>query len=192
MRRTISVSRLYDSKAAAGAADRRGLCYPSDLTDAEWERIAPLIRPAKRGGRLRAVNVCGVLNAIFYVLSAGCQWAALSKDLPLRSTAWAYFDLWKWDGALERIHRELYVAMREQEGRKANPTTAIIDRQSAKGAQKGAHAPPSSTPDDRCSVAPYSPPCALATALLSPRKTRSPHNAPPTARLDWPAAAGAG
>lgn len=120
------------------AADRRGLRYPSDLTDAEWALIAPLIRPAKRGGRPRTVDVREVLNAILYVLSAGCQWAALPKDLPPRSTAWAYFDLWEWDGTLERIHHALYVAVREQAGRAASPTTAIIDSQSAKGAQKGA------------------------------------------------------
>lgn len=120
------------------AADRRGLRYPSDLTDAEWALIAPLIRPAKRGGRPRTVDVREVLNAILYVLSAGCQWAALPKDLPPRSTAWAYFDLWEWDGTLERIHHALYIAVREQAGHEASPTTAIIDSQSAKGAQKGA------------------------------------------------------
>ena len=58
------------------AADRRGLRYPSDLTDAEWTLVAPLIRPAKRDGRPRTVNVREVLNAIFYVLSTGCQWNA--------------------------------------------------------------------------------------------------------------------
>jgi len=120
------------------AADRRGLRYPSDLTDTEWALIAPLIRPAKRGGRPRTVDVREVLNAILYVLSVGCQWAALPKDLPPRSTAWAYFDLWEWDGTLERIHHALYIAVREQEGHEASPTTAIIDSQSAKGAQKGA------------------------------------------------------
>ena len=120
------------------AAVRRGFRYPSDLTDTEWALIAPLIRPAKRGGRPRTVDVREVLNAILYVLSVGCQWAALPKDLPPRSTAWAYFDLWEWDGTLERIHHALYIAVREQEGREASPTTAIIDSQSAKGAQKGA------------------------------------------------------
>src|SRR5215210_2538835 len=69
-------------------ADRRGLRYPSDLTDAEWALIAPLIRPAKRGGRPRSVDVREVLNAIFYVLWTGCQWKALPKDLPPRSTVW--------------------------------------------------------------------------------------------------------
>jgi transposase len=68
------------------AADRRGLRYPSDLTDAEWALVAPLIRPAKRGGRPRTVAVREVPNAIFYVLSTGCRWAALPKDLPPKST----------------------------------------------------------------------------------------------------------
>jgi len=66
------------------AADRRGLRYPSDLTDAEWALVAPLIRPAKRGGRPRTVDVREVLNAIFYVLSTGCQWAAVPKGSTVR------------------------------------------------------------------------------------------------------------
>ena len=118
------------------AADRRGLRYPSDLTDAEWALVAPLIRPAKRGGRPRSVDVREVLNAIFYVLWTGCQWKALPKDLPPRSTVWEYLDLWNWDGTLERIHHTLY-EVREKAGREASPTTAIIDSQSAKGAVKG-------------------------------------------------------
>jgi transposase len=119
------------------AADRRGLRYPSDLTDAECALVAPLIRPAKRGGRPRTVDVREVLNAIFYVLSTGCQWNALPSDLPPRSTVWDYLDLWEWDGTIERIHHALYVQSREQAGREASPTTAIIDAQSAKGAVKG-------------------------------------------------------
>lgn len=120
------------------AADRRGLRYPSDLRDDEWALVAPMIRPAKRGGRPRVVNLRQVLNAIFYVLSTGCQWQALPKDLPPKSTVWDYLDLWQWDGTIERIHHVLYVAVREQAGREASPTTAIIDSQTAKGAQKGA------------------------------------------------------
>ena len=121
-----------------GYADRRGLRYPSDLTDAEWAMLAPMIPPAKRGGRPRDVNVREVLNAIFYVLSTGCQWKALPKDLPPKSTAHHYFMLWDWDGTLERIHHTLYVAAREQAGREASPTAAIIDSQTSKAAQKGA------------------------------------------------------
>ena len=120
------------------AAARHGPRYPSDLTDVEWSLVEPLIPPAKRGGRRRSVNLREVLNAIFYVLSTGCQWNALPKDLPPKSTVYDYLDLWDWDGTLERIHHTLYVAVREREGREASPTAAIIDSQSVKGAQKGA------------------------------------------------------
>jgi transposase len=119
------------------AADRSGLRYESDLTNAEWALVAPLICPAKRGGRPRTVNVREVLNAIFYVLWTGCQWKALPKDLPPRSTVWEYLDLWEWDGTLSRIHHALYVETREMAGREASPTTAIIDSQTTKGAVKG-------------------------------------------------------
>ena len=62
------------------AVDRQGLRYPSDLTDAEWTLLASMIPPAKRGGRPRDVDVREVLNAIFYVLSTGCQWKALPRS----------------------------------------------------------------------------------------------------------------
>jgi transposase len=137
------------------AADRRGLRYPSDLTDAEWALVAPMIRPAKRGGRPRTVDVREVLNAIFYVLWTGCQWKALPRDLPPRSTVWDYLDRWEWDGTLSRIHHALYVAVRERAGREASPTTAIIDSQSVKGAPKAAprSIPRVSTPGRKCSAA---------------------------------------
>jgi transposase len=124
------------------AADRRGLRYESDLSDSEWALVAPLIRPAKRGGRPRTVDIREVLNAIFYVLWTGCQWKALPKDLPPRSTVWEYLDLWDWDGTLGRIHHVLYVEVRERAGREASPTTAIIDSQTAKGSSKGGSARP--------------------------------------------------
>ena len=121
------------------AADRRGLRYPSDLTDAEWALIGPMIPPAKRGGRKRTVDIREVLNAIFYVLATGCQWKALPKDLPPKSTAHSYFMLWEWNGTLERIHDALHVALREAAGKEPSPSVAVIDSQSAKAAQKGAH-----------------------------------------------------
>ena len=117
--------------------DRDGLRYPSDLTDAEWAHIASLITPAKRGGRKRSVDVRDVVNGIMFVLSTGCQWRYVPKDLPPRSTLFDYFDLWTWDGTLERIHHALYVKCREAMGREASPTACIIDSQSVKGAEKG-------------------------------------------------------
>ena len=123
-----------------GIYDRGGLRYPSDVNDAEWEIVAPMIPPAKRGGRPRTVNIREVLNGIFYVLSTGCQWRAVPKDLPPSSTIRDYLDLWDWDGTLERIHHALYVEVRERSGKAASPSVAIIDSQSVKGAEKGGRA----------------------------------------------------
>ena len=98
----------------------------------------PFVPPARRGGRKREVNVREVINAIFYVLSTDCQWNALPKDLPPKSTAHDYFILLDRDGALQRMHEALYLMAREQAGREASPTVAIIDSQSVEAAQKGA------------------------------------------------------
>ena len=117
--------------------NRDGLRYPSDLSDAEWSHIAGLIPPGKRGGGKRRVDLREVMNGIMYVLSTGCQWRAIRKDLPPRSTLFDYLDLWSWDGTLERIHHALYVECRENGEREASPTAAIIDSQSVKSAEKG-------------------------------------------------------
>ena len=117
--------------------DRSKLRYPSDLTDPEWALIGPLIPPAKRGGNKRTVDVRAVVNGLLYILSTGCQWAALPKDLPARSTVNDYVRRWDDDGTLNRIHHALYVQCREQAGREASPSAAIIDSQSVKGAEKG-------------------------------------------------------
>jgi transposase len=120
-----------------GRYDRDHLRYPSDVTDEEWALIAPLIPPAKCGGNKRHVDVCEVVNGIMYVLSTGCQWRAIPKDLPPRSTVHGYLDLWIYDGTLDRIHSVLYEKCREQAGREASPTACIIDSQSVKSAEKG-------------------------------------------------------
>jgi transposase len=120
-----------------GRYDRSKLRYPSDLTDAEWALVEPLIPPGKSGGGKRKVVLREVVNGLMYILSTGCQWRAVPKDLPPRSTLFDYFDLWNWDGTLGRIHEELYVKCREAMGREASPTAAIIDSQSVKGAEKG-------------------------------------------------------
>jgi transposase len=120
--------------------DRAGLRYPSDLTDAEWALVEPLIPPARRGGRRRTVDVREVLDGIFYVPATGCQWRALPKDLPPRSTVHDYLTLWARDGTLRRLHHALFVQAREQAGKEASPTAAIIDSQSVKAAEKGGRA----------------------------------------------------
>ena len=89
------------------------------------------------GGYERTVDVREVMNGVMYVLSTGCQWRALPKDLPPKSTVHDYFIFWSCDGTLDRIHHALYVACREQAEREASPTVAIIDSQSVKGAEKG-------------------------------------------------------
>lgn len=117
--------------------DRDHQRYPSDLTDEEWAHVVPLIPPAKRGGRRRTVNLREVMNGVMYVLSTGCQWRYVPKDLPPKSTIFLYFDRWTYDGTLERIHHALYVACREKLGREASPTACVIDSQSVKSAEKG-------------------------------------------------------
>lgn len=117
--------------------DRSRLRYPSDLTDAEWALVAPSIPRAKRGGNKRTVDMREVVNGLMYVLGTGCQWRAIPKDLPPRSTVNFYFCRWQYDGTLDRLHHALYVLCREQAGRDASPTAAVIDSQSVKGAEKG-------------------------------------------------------
>ena len=120
-----------------GRYDRSKLRYPSDLTDDEWALVKPLIPPAKRGGNKRRVDERAIVDGLMYILSTGCQWRALPSDLPPRSTVHDYFDLWSWDGTLDRLHHALYVKCRELAGREASPTVAIIDSQSVKAAEKG-------------------------------------------------------
>src|ERR1700751_3789099 len=120
-----------------GRYDRSKLRSPSDLTDEEWGLIRPLIPPAKRGGNKRTVDEREIVNGLMYILSTGCQWGSLPKDLPPRSTVNDYFCRWDYDGTLECIHQVLYVKCRELAGRDASPTAAIIDSQSVKSAEKG-------------------------------------------------------
>jgi len=117
--------------------NRDKLRYPSDVTDEEWSQIEPLIPPARRGGRRRAVEVREVVNGLMYMLSTGCQWWYIPKDLPPRSTLFDYFCRWTQTGTLEKIHQTLYVQCREKAERNAEPTAGIIDSQSVKSAEKG-------------------------------------------------------
>ncbi len=120
-----------------GRYDRSKLRYPTDLTDEEWALIGPLIPRAKPGGNKRKVRERDLLDGLMYILGTGCQWAALPKDLPARSTVNDYFRRWTDDGTLGRIHFTLYGKCRELAGRDASPTAAIVDAQSVKSAEKG-------------------------------------------------------
>ena len=82
--------------------ERDKLRYPSDLTDEEWSLIGPLIPPSKHGGRHRKVDLREIVNGLMYVLSTGCQWRYVPKDLPPKSTLHDYLGLWNWDGTRRR------------------------------------------------------------------------------------------
>jgi transposase len=120
--------------------DRGQLRHESDLTDEEWAEIVPHIPPAKPGGNKRTVNIREVVNGLMYILSTGCQWDAIPRDLPRKSTIHDYFDRWRDDRTLDHIHHALYVKCREQLDREPGPTAAVIDSQSVKSAEKGGSA----------------------------------------------------
>ena len=111
--------------------------YPSDLTDDQWNELAPLLPPAKRGGRHRKVDMREVMNGILYVLRNGCTWRSMPHDLPPWGTVWWYFREWRLDGTWERIHETLRPRVRESAGKDATPSAAIIDSQSVKTTEKG-------------------------------------------------------
>jgi len=116
---------------------RNGLRYASDLTDAEWALIARKMPPRQRLGRPREVDLREIVQAIFYILSTGCQWRALPSEFPPYSTVQSYFYAWRDTGRWHRIVEALVRQARRKLGRKPKPTAAIIDSQSASTTQAG-------------------------------------------------------
>jgi putative transposase len=106
--------------------------YPSDLSDREWEIFAPLIPPAKSGGRPRKWPRRKILNAVFYLLRSGCQWRMLPREFPPWSTVHHYFRLWRIDGTREKINATLRERIRTSGGRNPQPSAGILETQSVK------------------------------------------------------------
>ena len=114
--------------------------YPSDVTEAQWALLAPLVeRPRRADGRGRppAVDLREVVNAILYVLHEGCRWRALPHDFPPWQTVYWYFARWSEDGTLVRIQDALRRRVRAAAGRDPDPSALIIDSQSVKATEKG-------------------------------------------------------
>ena len=109
--------------------------YPSDLTDAQWAILEPLIAASKSGGRPREVNMREIVNALLYVNRTGCQWDMLPHDLPPKSSVYDYFARWREDGTWQRYVDALRAQVRtEVENRDATPSAGSIDSQSVKAA----------------------------------------------------------
>ena len=112
--------------------------YPTDLTDAEWEIVKPLIPKPKPRGPKANVDVREVLNGIFYFLHEGCQWRALPHELPPWTTVSNYFRKWQRKGIWSKIQQTLRSRLREKQGRNSEPSAGIIDSQSVKtGGKRG-------------------------------------------------------
>jgi putative transposase len=111
--------------------------YPSDLTDAPWELIEPLIPAGLPGGRPRSVNMREIMNAIFYQCRSGCQWDMLPHDLPIKSTVYEYFSQYRDDGTWQRINNVLVGSIRKLDAPSKDiaPSAASIDSQSVKSSE---------------------------------------------------------
>ena len=111
--------------------------YPTDLTDAGWALVSPLLPPAGTGGRRRTTDLRAVLDAIFYLLRTGCQWRLLPREFPAWGTVYHYFRTWKNSGVWTCVQRGIYEQVRAQAGRSECPSVVIMDGQSVKTTERG-------------------------------------------------------
>jgi putative transposase len=119
-------------------AKRTKVEYPSDLSEAQWQLVAPVLRRAT--GHSGHVPRREILNAIFYVLRTGCQWRYLPVSYPNWKTVYSCFRRWSLSGVWDEVVAALRFEVRYSQGRKALPTAAVIDTQSIKTTEKGGHA----------------------------------------------------
>lgn len=111
--------------------------YPSDLTDRQWDTVSLFIPPAKHGGRPQATSMRRTVDAIFYIVRAGCQWRQLPRDFPPWQTVYRYFAAWRDQGVIAEMQRALYGRVRMAEGRYELPSVLVIDSQSVKTGKAG-------------------------------------------------------
>ena len=114
---------------------RKKVVYGSDLSDAQWQVVAPVLRAAV--GRSGHVPRREILNAIFYVHRTGCQWRFLPQSYPKWQTVYSCFWRWQRLGVWDAVVEALRVEVRTSQGRKPHPTAASIDSQSIKTTEKG-------------------------------------------------------
>ena len=116
---------------------REDLRYASDVTDREWRLIEAELPPAKKLGRPRSTELRAVVNALFYMLTTGCQWRQLPKEFPPYSTVQRFFYRWREEGLWQKINHDLVMRVREASGRAASPSGGVIDSQSVKTTEAG-------------------------------------------------------
>lgn len=127
-------------------------CYPSDLTDRQWETLQAAMPASKGGGAPRTYPLRELWNAIFYQAKNGCTWRALPHDFPPWPAVWQQYRRWRDNGTLVRVHEALGSSLRQKAGRKRHPSAAILDSQSVRVAEKrgaaGATMPARRSPDE--------------------------------------------